>query len=198
MSVRGVASLPCLLLFVLVPALAFGQGVTLPAFERVELDNGTVLLLNEQHDVPLVAVSAVLRGGAVSDPRAQYGLAGLFAALLEKGAGERDAAQFAEAVGSAGGRLSAGAGLESITITGDFLARDANLMVGLLADMLLRPAIDAEDPIDDPDILDFVELLDGDGSIVEPGSEAADAAVVTATRRTTLAARAPASSQLLG
>lgn len=145
MSVRGVASLPCLLLFVLVPALAFGQGVTLPAFERVELDNGTVLLLNEQHDVPLVAVSAVLRGGAVSDPQAQYGLAGLFAALLEKGAGERDAAQFAEAVGSAGGSLSAGAGLESITITGDFLARDADLMVGLLADMLLRPALDADE-----------------------------------------------------
>jgi hypothetical protein len=51
------------------------------------------------------------------------------------------------------------------------------------------PAIDQDDPIDDPDILDFVELLDGDGNIVEPGSEAADAAVVTATRRTTLAAR---------
>jgi len=143
MSVRGIASLPGLLLLVLVPVLALGQGVTLPAFERVELDNGTVLLLNEQHDVPLVAVSAVLRGGAVTDPPAQNGLAGLFAALLEKGAGERDAAQFAEAVDSVGGSLSASAGLESISITGDFLARDADVMVGLLADMLLRPALDA-------------------------------------------------------
>ena len=145
MSIRGMASLPGLLLLVLVPTLATGQGVTLPAFERVALDNGTILLLNEQHDVPLVAVSAVLRGGAVSDPLEQNGLAGLFAALLEKGAGERDAAQFAEAVDSVGGRLSASAGLESITITGDFLARDAELMVGLLADMLIRPALDADE-----------------------------------------------------
>jgi hypothetical protein len=53
----------------------------------------------------------------------------------------------------------------------------------------LDPLIDQVAPIDDPDILDFVELLDGDDNIVEPGSEAADAAVVTATRRTTLAAR---------
>jgi predicted Zn-dependent peptidase len=145
MSTRSIASRAGLLLLVLVPALALGQGVTLPAFERVELDNGTVLLLNEQHDVPLVAVSAVLRGGAVSDPLEQNGLAGLFAALLEKGAGERDAAQFAEAIDSVGGRLSAAAGLESITITGDFLARDAGIMVGLLADMLLRPALDADE-----------------------------------------------------
>lgn len=145
MSARGTAPLLGLVLFVFVPALVLGQGVTLPAFERVELDNGTVLILNEQHDVPLVAVSAVLRGGAVSDPLEQNGLAGLFAALLEKGAGERDAAQFAEAVDSVGGRLSSSAGLESVTITGDFLARDADLMVGLLADMLVRPALDTDE-----------------------------------------------------
>jgi predicted Zn-dependent peptidase len=120
-----------------------GQGVTLPDFERIELENGVVLLLVEQHDVPLVAVSAVLRGGAVSDPAEQNGVASLFASLLEKGAGERDAAQFAEAIDSVGGSLSASAGLESITITGDFMARDADLMVELLADMLLRPKLDA-------------------------------------------------------
>lgn len=145
MSARGTATSFGLALFVLTPMLVLGQGVTLPAFERVALDNGTVLLLNEQHDVPLVAVSAVMRGGAVSDPQEQNGLAGLFAALLEKGAGERDAALFAEAIDSVGGSLSASAGLENITIKGDFLARDAELMVGLLADMLLRPALDADE-----------------------------------------------------
>ena len=145
MSARGTATSFGLALFVLTPMLVLGQGVTLPAFERVALDNGTVLLLNEQHDVPLVAVSAVMRGGAVSDPQEQNGLAGLFAALLEKGAGERDAALFAEAVDSVGGSLSASASLENITIKGDFLARDAELMVGLLADMLLRPALDADE-----------------------------------------------------
>jgi predicted Zn-dependent peptidase len=137
--------LACLALCLLLPVPAMSQGVTLPDFERVVLENGTVLLLNEQHDVPLVSVSAVLWGGAVSDPPEQYGIASLLASLLEKGAGERDAQQFAEAIGSVGGSLSASAGLESITISGDFLARDAGLMIELLADMLLRPALDADE-----------------------------------------------------
>lgn len=51
------------------------------------------------------------------------------------------------------------------------------------------PEIDATDPIDDPDILDFTELRDGDGNTLEPGSEAADTTTVTATRRSTTAAR---------
>jgi predicted Zn-dependent peptidase len=122
--------------------IAVGAAVTLPDYQRIELDNGVVLLLHEQRDVPLVAVSAILRGGAASDPEGLSGLAALFAALLEKGAGERDAAEFAETIDSVGGRLSASAGIEHITISGDFLARDTGLMVDLVADMLLRPVLD--------------------------------------------------------
>lgn len=122
-------------------ALALAQGVTLPATERVVLDNGTVLILNEKPDVPMIGVRAVLRGGAVADPDGKNGLASLFAALIEKGAGQRDSAAFAEAVDSVGGNLSANAGLENITISGDFLARDVDLMLELLADMLMRPTL---------------------------------------------------------
>jgi hypothetical protein len=49
--------------------------------------------------------------------------------------------------------------------------------------------IDAHDPIDDPDILDFTELRDDDGNIVRPGTDEAEEEVADATRRTTLAAR---------
>ncbi|HNP35793.1 MAG TPA: pitrilysin family protein [Woeseiaceae bacterium] len=122
---------------------ADASDVRLPDATRVELPNGVVLILIEKHEVPLVAVQAMLRGGAVTDPPGKGGLASLFAALLQKGAAERDAAAFSEAVDSAGGVLSAAAGLESITIEGEFLARDSALMIELLADMLQRPALDA-------------------------------------------------------
>ena len=125
-----------------VPAAA--QGVTLPEFDRVELENGAVLILTYKPDVPLVSVSATLRGGAVTDPDGLNGLASLFAELLTKGAGERDAAQFAEAVDSSGGFLSAAADLETIVVSGQFLTRDAELMVELLADMLIRPSLEPE------------------------------------------------------
>ena len=49
--------------------------------------------------------------------------------------------------------------------------------------------IAAADPIDDPNILDFVGLKDRDGNELEPGSDEAVENAVSAVRRTTLAAR---------
>jgi predicted Zn-dependent peptidase len=126
-----------------ITSASFAQGVTLPVAQRVELENGLVLVLHEKHEVPLVGVQVMLRGGAAADPDGKAGLAELFAILLEKGAGERDAAAFADAVASVGGSLSARAGLEDITISGEFLARDTALMVELIADMLQRPRLDS-------------------------------------------------------
>lgn len=130
------------ILLAVLTASAFAEDVTLPAFHRFELDNGTVLLLSQEPEVPLVSVTAILRGGAVADPSEHAGLANLLASLLEKGAGDRDAAQFAETVDASGGSLTSRADLETITISGTFLARDAGLMVELLSDMLLRPGLD--------------------------------------------------------
>jgi len=119
----------------------FGQGVSLPDATRVVLDNGAVIVVNEKDDVPLVGIEVLIRGGAVRDQEGKSGTASLFAGLLERGAGERDAAAFAEAVESVGGRLSARADLESIRIRGDFLARDLGLALGLIRDMLVEPAL---------------------------------------------------------
>jgi zinc protease len=120
---------------------AFAQGVTLPEVERVELDNGAVIILLQRKDVPLVGVELVMRGGAISDPDGRAGLASVLAGLLQKGAGERDAAEFAETIAAVGGALSAAASLEAITVSGEFLARDADLMVELLVDMLRAPTL---------------------------------------------------------
>lgn len=121
---------------------AAGNGVKVPPFERVQLGNGAVVLLMERHDVPLLAFSAVVRGGAVSDPAGKSGVASLLAGVLQKGAGARDANQFAETVASVGGQIEASASTESIAVSGSFLARDQQLMVELLADMLQRPRLD--------------------------------------------------------
>ena len=51
------------------------------------------------------------------------------------------------------------------------------------------PLINRRDPINDPNILDFVELRDADGNVVAPDSEEALEEVVTGIRRTTVAAR---------
>jgi Animal haem peroxidase len=51
------------------------------------------------------------------------------------------------------------------------------------------PKIDPSDPIDDPNILDFVQLRDGQGSVIPLGSDEAEEGAVVGIRRSTLAAR---------
>jgi len=120
------------------------SAVKTPAFEKVKLGNGTTLLLMERHDVPLISFSAIIRGGAATDPESGYGTASLLAGLLEKGAGPRDANAFAETVASVGGSIETAASTEAISVGGSFLARDQKLMVELLADVLQRPRLEAD------------------------------------------------------
>ena len=122
-----------------------GGGVRVPAHERLVLDNGITLIIMPRRDVPLVAFNAVLRGGELGDVAGKPGVASLVAGLLEKGAGDRDAFEFADAVEGVGGSFNAGAGPESINIRGQFLARDQQLMLDLLGDAVLRPRFDAQE-----------------------------------------------------
>lgn len=129
----------------LLSGLVFAQDISLPDYERVVLDNGAVLLLAEKHEVPLVGLQAVVRGGTAADPLERAGMASLLATLLEKGAGDRDAADFAEAAASVGGSIGADTEMESFTVMADFLSRDAELMIELVADMLMRPSLAEEE-----------------------------------------------------
>ena len=122
-------------------ATVTAQEITLPDYERVVLDNGAVLLLAEKHDVPLIGLQAIVRGGTAADPLEHPGMASLLATLLEKGAGDRDAAGFAEAAAAVGGSIGADASMESFEVMADFLSRDAELMIDLVADMLMRPTL---------------------------------------------------------
>ncbi len=51
------------------------------------------------------------------------------------------------------------------------------------------PKIDPSDPIDDPNILDFVQLQDAEGNVIPLGSDEAQEEAVVGIRRSTLAAR---------
>lgn len=120
-------------------------GVQLPPFTEVLLPNGAKLLLMEKHDVPLIAFTARLRGGALGDPVGKEGVASLTASLIEKGAGKRNASQFAEAIDQVGGNITVASDLESILVSGDFMARDQDLMIGLVSDLLRRPLFPADE-----------------------------------------------------
>ena len=130
-------------LLALIAPLALAAGITLPPYETVKLDNGTTVLLMRKPDVPLIAAQVVVRGGALADATGKEGTASILAELLSKGAGERDALAFAQALDGVGGQLSFASGREAVYASAGFLARDADLMLALLADALQRPTLSA-------------------------------------------------------
>jgi len=121
------------------------EGVKVPANQRFVLPNGLTVVLVPRKDVPLVAFNGFVRGGALADPSGKPGVASLVAGLLDRGAGKRSAFEFADAVEGVGGSFNAGAGAESISVSGQFLARDRALMIELLSDALMRPHFDVEE-----------------------------------------------------
>lgn len=129
----------------LVPFAVNAAGVKLPPYQSVTLPNGAVVALIEKRDTPLVAMNVTVRGGALGDPAGKDGTASLYADLIQKGAGKRNAAQFAEAIENVGGSLTASAGTEALGVNASFLARDVDLMLELVADMLQRPRLDPAD-----------------------------------------------------
>jgi zinc protease len=147
-----------------VSTVAGAQGVQLPKTTVVRLKNGARLILAEKHDVPLISFSAWLRGGALGEPQGKEGLSTLTGDLLLKGAGKRDARQFAEAVDGVGGVLDVSTGREAQLVNGQFMARDSALMVELLSDMLMRPRLEAGEfqKLKDRRVSELAAMKDGD------------------------------------
>jgi zinc protease len=66
------------------------QPPPLPAFKppepvRVELPNGMVLFLQEDHELPLISVTARIRGGSISEPANRVGLTDLYGEVWRTG-----------------------------------------------------------------------------------------------------------------
>ncbi len=140
MSVFRKVCIAVVAMFAIGPAIA--TGIRLPDHQAITLDNGATVLLMPRNDVPLVAASVAVRGGALADAAGKEGTADLLGGMLSKGAGNRDALQFAQALDGAGGSLGFGSSREAITASAQFLSKDSGLMLSLLADALLRPKME--------------------------------------------------------
>ena len=110
-----------------------------PPFQEITLPNGLRLLVVENRKQPVIAVSLSFQAGAVTEAADKTGLAGMVAGLLNKGAGSRDADQFAAAIEGVGGGFSASAGNDFLQLYVNTLSRNAELAFELLADATVRP-----------------------------------------------------------
>ena len=112
----------------------------LPPYEKVQLRNGTTLLLMEHHEVPIVSFSVIVKAGSVADPNGKEGVALLTADLLRKGTTLRTADQIAVDLDFIGGDFDVNAGLDFTSASAEFLSKDLGQGLDVVAEMLTKPA----------------------------------------------------------
>ncbi len=123
------------------PLRAFTQ----PAPARHVLENGMVVFLMEDHSLPVVDVSGLVRVGAIHEPPDKAGLAGLCAEVMRTGGtASLGGDALDEKLEAAGAEISVSIGTDQGSFRLGSLASDAGTFLPLLADLLRNPAFPEE------------------------------------------------------
>lgn len=107
---------------------------------RIVLDNGIVLIIQENKSNATVAVSGSLNAGSAFDPTGKSGLAQITANMLDKGTSARDAKQIGFEKDFVGMSISFGAGMEYASFSGYSLSKYFEKMLDLMSDILRNPS----------------------------------------------------------
>ena len=114
-----------------------------PEPERVILENGMVVYLLEDHELPLVSVTVTMRTGSWLDPIDKIGLASMTGAVMRTGGGGGLSAEQVDAeLEQFAGDVSIGIGRQSGSASLDVLSKDVPRGLEILAGLLRRPTFE--------------------------------------------------------
>jgi predicted Zn-dependent peptidase len=114
-----------------------------PAPDRVVLENGIVIYLLEDHELPLITVSALIRAGSWLDPPDKVGLAALTGTVMRTGGGGGfSAAEVDDELAQVGGHMNIAIGRQSGSASLDVFKKDFQRALPLFAGALRRPAFE--------------------------------------------------------
>jgi zinc protease len=109
--------------------------------KRAKLSNGAVLLVSEQHQLPMVSIAIALDAGSRRDPAGNEGLAELTAASVEQGTKQLSAADFNQKIDFMGGSISIGADRDYVYASMTSLKKYEGDTLHLLAQSLENPGL---------------------------------------------------------
>ena len=117
--------------------------LVIPEADRVVLENGMVVLFMEDHELPLVSVSAMIRTGGRWEPQEKVGLAELTGSVLRSGGTQKrtgdELDEFLEAKAAA---IETGIGDSAGTASMSCLAEDFPEVFKVFGEVLRSPAFD--------------------------------------------------------
>lgn len=122
------------------PKLEAPRALTLAPVTKRALSNGVPVWIVEQHEVPVASVALVIKSGGSADPAGKFGLASLTAAMLDEGAGSRDALALADAIDFLGASVGTGAGFDASSVSLYTPVARLGEALALMADVAIRPS----------------------------------------------------------
>ena len=140
---RAKTHIHTIILFVVLSSLTFAQ-FKLPAYEKTILENGITLYLMEQHEVPLIYVSAIFPAGAIWDD-GQSGLAAMTAEALLFGSKNYTKQQIEETFDFLGASITSYAGKESAVIKMSCKKTDLDKLLPIFVDVITSPVFPREE-----------------------------------------------------
>lgn len=106
---------------------------------RIQLDNGMIVIVQENHSNPTVAIAGNVKAGRYFDPEDKKGVATLTAEMLNRGTAKHTALELAHLTEDVGAQLDFAADVESAGFSGKSLKKDFSLLLDLLSDEIRNP-----------------------------------------------------------
>jgi len=112
--------------------------------QEVTSPGGITAWLVEEHEIPFVALEIRFKGGASLDAPGKRGAINLMTGLIEEGAGDLSAQDFAAAREALAARFTFDIGRDSLSVSARFLTENRDEAVDLLRLALTQPRFDPD------------------------------------------------------
>ncbi|HEV2714174.1 MAG TPA: insulinase family protein, partial [Terriglobales bacterium] len=133
----------------------------LPAFKpqqpkRIQLSNGMVIFLQEDHELPLIGATARIRGGSVNEPANKTGLIDIYSEVWRTGGTKaKTGDELDDFLEVRAAKVETGGGPDSTTINFSCLKADLDDVFKVFLDVLRNPEFR-------PDKIDIAQKEEGD------------------------------------
>ncbi len=115
---------------------------------RIQLSNGMVIMLQEDHELPLISATALVKGGSSSEPAAKTGLVSIYASTWRTGGTEtKTGDQFDDELEAIAARVETSASTDTTSISFNCLKQNLDQVFAAFLDLLEHPAF-REDKIE--------------------------------------------------
>jgi len=135
---------------------------------KIVLDNGLTVVLDENHDAPVVAFQMWVKVGSRNEPDAEAGISHVFEHMLFKGTAKRGVGEIARAVEAAGGNINAYTSYDHTVYHLALASRYFDVGLDVLSDAVQHSAFDPKELKKEEEVIleEFKRAEDMPGRVV--------------------------------